>query len=180
MTNKHLKSLILSGLMIALGILLPFLTGSNPALGSVFLLMHIPALLTGLILGPWYGLTVGLITPILRSVLLTTPPLYPIATTMMFELAAYGFFIGLLHKFLPKKDALVFVSLVIAMLLGRATWGLAANVFYKDAGVPFNLDVFLTTSFVKGLPGMAIQLIMIPALYIGLTKRGVLDAFKDN
>lgn len=180
MINKQLKHLILSGLMIALGILLPFLTGSNQALGSVFLLMHIPTLLTGLILGPIYGLVVGAITPILRSVLISMPPMYPIAVTMMFELAAYGFFIGLVNKIIPKKDYLVYVSLIVAMLMGRLFWGLGANIFYKDAGVPFNFDIFLTTSFVKGLPGMAIQIVLIPILFIGLRKRGVLDAFTND
>ncbi|MCD8568239.1 MAG: ECF transporter S component [Geovibrio sp.] len=90
MQKSPLLPLVLSSLMIALGIVLPFLTASNPALGSVFLLMHIPALFTGLILGPKYGLLVGLVTPLLRSVLVSMPPLYPQAEPSINHLPITG------------------------------------------------------------------------------------------
>lgn len=177
MQKRPLYPLVLSSLMIALGIVLPFLTGSNPQLGSIFLLMHIPALLTGLILGPRYGLMVGLVTPLLRSLLVQAPPLYPIALTMTFELGAYGFFIGLAKKYLPKQDLYVILSLIISMLLGRAVWGLAAAVFYPLAGFNFSLDIFIKAAFVTGLPGIGIQLVVVPLLYFSLKKTHVLEAF---
>lgn len=177
MQKNPIYPLVLSSLMIALGIVLPFLTGSNPQLGSIFLLMHIPALLTGLILGPRYGLLVGLITPVLRSLLVSAPPLYPIALTMTFELGAYGFFIGFAKKYLPKKDLYFVLSLVISMILGRAVWGLAAAVFYPLAGFNFSLSIFVKAAFITGLPGIGIQLIVIPVLYFSLKKTHVLDAF---
>ena len=176
MNKSPLFPLILSSLMIAAGIVLPFLTASNPALGSVFLLMHIPALLTGLILGPKYGLTVCVVTPLLRSILVGMPPLFPQAVVMSFEIGAYGLVAGLGVQMLPKKDVFAVLSLIIALLLGRAVWGVGAAIFYPLAGLNFSLDIFIKAAFITGLPGIAIQLILIPLLYLSLKKTHVLDA----
>ena len=46
------KKLTLSALFLALGLVLPFLTGQIPTIGSMLLPMHIPVLLCGLICGP--------------------------------------------------------------------------------------------------------------------------------
>ncbi len=176
----ELKKIIMAASFIALGLILPFLTGNNVRLGSAFSLMHIPALLAGLILGWKYGLVVGLVTPILRSVTIGTPPLFPIALTMMFELAAYGFFIGLFYKLLPKKDVNVQISLILAMLAGRAVWGLSAWIFYPQAGFDFSLQIFLTTAFVTLLPAIVIQLVLIPILFIYLRNTGALQIFDEH
>ena len=174
--NRSLKHVILASLFIALGIVLPFLTGSNQQLGSVFLLMHIPVLMAGLVLGFKYGILVGLITPILRSVLVGTPPLFPFAVTMMFELAAYGTFIGLAYKMLPKHPAFVYLSLFISLLLGRVVWGVAAYIIYPLAGMTFTLDKFITAGFVTSLPGLAIQIILVPLLFIYLKRTRILES----
>ena len=170
-----IKDITLASMFIALGIVLPLLTGSNPELGSMFLLMHIPVLIAGLVLGGTYGLLVGMITPILRSVLVGMPPLFPVALAMMFELGAYGFFIGFSSKLLPKKSAFVYVSLLIALLLGRGVWGAAAAIFYPLAGFGFTFDKFLTAAFVTGLPGIAIQVVVVPLVYIYLQRTRLLD-----
>ncbi len=179
-SSRLLHPFIVSSLMIALGIVLPFLTASSPELGSIFLLMHIPVLLSGLILGGKYGLIIGMITPLLRSVLLTTPPLYPIAMVMAFELSAYGFFIGWIHQRLSDKPLHVFIALITSMVIGRMFWGLGASILYPLAGLNFGFNIFLLTAFVKGLPGMAIQLVIIPTLYLSLKRTGIFDSFKHS
>lgn len=177
--NKNpIKEIVLASLLIAMGIVLPFLTGSNPQLGGVFLLMHIPAFIAGLVLGAKYGLLVGLITPILRSLTVSMPPLFPQALAMMFELGAYGFFIGLSYRILPKKPLFVYVSLIIALLIGRGVWGIAASIFYPMAGISFTLDKFIAAAFVTGLPGIAIQVILVPLVFIYLQRTGVLENLK--
>src|SRR5690554_5395346 len=98
MKKSQLKKIILASMFVGIGIILPFLTGNNQQLGNMFSLMHIPVLLAGLVLGFQYGLIVGLITPILRSLLIGMPPMMPIALSMMFELGAYGLFTGLFYK----------------------------------------------------------------------------------
>ena len=101
--NKVIFKISFSSICIALGIILPFLTGQIPEIGSMLLPMHIPVLICGFICGWKYGLLVGLITPLLRSVSFGMPPIYPTAIAMSFELAAYGFISGLLFKIVNKK-----------------------------------------------------------------------------
>src|SRR5690554_7360836 len=98
---NNVKKLVLTGLFIALGFVLPFLTLQNPTLGNILLLMHIPILLCGFICGWQYGLAAGLVLPVFRSFTLGMPPMFPVAVVMSFELAAYGLFTGLLYKYLP-------------------------------------------------------------------------------
>jgi thiamine transporter ThiT len=162
--------MILASLMLALGIVLPFITGNVAFLGSRFLPMHLPVLLCGILCGKKYGLIVGLMTPLLRSVLVGMPPLFPIAVVMSLELAAYGFFIGLIYSFLPKKLLYLVVSLVSAMILGRIVWGVSAYIIYPLAGMPFTLDLFLAGAFINAVPGIIFQLIFIPAFLQSLIR----------
>ncbi|MCL2513188.1 MAG: ECF transporter S component [Oscillospiraceae bacterium] len=164
---------VLSGLFLALCIVLPFITVNAPQLGSILLLMHIPVLLCGFVCGAPYGLAVGFIAPLLRSLLFQGPPMVPpMAPVMAFELAAYGFFCGLLYKLIKiKKPYNIYISLPASMLIGRAVWGVAmyfaANVFagFKDA---FTLTAFIAGAFGTALPGIIIQLAIIPFLVVAL------------
>ena len=88
------KSLTLSAMLLALALVLPFLTGQIPEIGSMLLPMHIPVLLCGFLCGWQWGLIVGFIAPLLRSVLFGMPPMVNVAIPMAFELAAYGAFAG--------------------------------------------------------------------------------------
>ena len=170
----EIKKIILASFFIALGIVLPFLTGNVSFLGARFLPMHIPVLFAGIILGWKYGLLVGLITPLLRAITVGIPPLFPIATVMAFELATYGFLIGMIYSLLPKKVIYVFVSLILAMIGGRIVWGLAAFLIYPLAGFNFTFDLFIAGAFVNAIPGIILQLFLIPALYIGLMKADII------
>lgn len=180
MKNKELKKIILASIFIAFGIILPFLTGNNQELGNMLSLMHIPVLLAGVLLGFKYGLIVGLITPILRSLIIGMPPMLPIALSMMFELAGYGFFIGLFYMLLPKKEINIQISLILAMLLGRVFWGIAAFIFYPMAGWNFSFKMFLNAGFVTSLPGIVLQLILIPILLVHLKNAGVIERINEN
>lgn len=173
--NNELKKMILASLFVALGIVLPFLTGGSQELGNMFSLMHIPILLAGFILDYKYGFIVGLLTPILRSVLIGSPPLMPIALSMMFELATYGLITGVMYKILPKKDINILFSLAIAMIIGRIVWGAAATIFYGIAGWEFTFKTFITAGFITAAPGIAIQLVLIPLLYTRLKETGLLE-----
>ncbi|MDO4562574.1 MAG: ECF transporter S component [Clostridia bacterium] len=163
------RRLVLSGLFLALGMLLPFLTAQNRELGNMLLPMHIPVLLCGFLCGSYHGAAVGAICPLLRSVWLSMPPLFPNAICMAFELAAYGLCAGLVYSFLAKRmdDKKIFpalFALIAAMLAGRFVWGAAAAVFYPMAGLPIGVDVFLTSAFISGAAGILIQIIIIPPI----------------
>ena len=97
MVRASTRQVVLAGLFVALGLIMPFLTAQVPALGARFLPMHLPVLLAGLVIGGPLGLLVGLVTPLLRSVLFGMPPMFPTAVAMAFELA-HSLFIGLVYK----------------------------------------------------------------------------------
>ena len=90
--QTNLRNLCLSAMFLALAFVLPFLTGQIPEIGNMLCPMHIPVLLCGFVCGSPWGFAVGLIAPILRSVTIGAPTLFPRAVAMAFELAAYGFF----------------------------------------------------------------------------------------
>ena len=104
MEKNRIKSyrLVLAALFLALGMILPFFTAQIPEIGSMLLPMHIPVLVCGFVCGWKYGLIVGLLTPLLRSMTFSMPPLFPSATAMAFEMAAYGAICGLMYERLPR------------------------------------------------------------------------------
>lgn len=167
---KSLRNLVLAGLFLALGLLLPFLTGQIPQIGNMLLPMHIPVLLCGYFCGWQYGLAVGAMTPLLRSALLGMPPLFPIATAMAFELAVYGLMTGLLYKRFPKKAGYTYAVLLISMIAGRVVWGAVSFVFYGFGDTAFTWEMFMGGAILKALPGIALQLILIPILVMALNK----------
>lgn len=169
--NPTLKKLTLSALFLALGYVLPFLTGQIPQIGSMLLPMHIPVFLCGLICGPFYGLAVGFAVPITRSLLFGMPLLFPNAVAMAFELAAYGFFAGFL--FFRARWQCVFSlyrCLVLAMLAGRAVWGIVQTVLLGFSEDPFTLTAFLSGAFLNAIPGILLQLLLIPSIMLALDR----------
>lgn len=174
---KQTKKLVLSALFIAIGIILPFFTGQIPQIGNMLCPMHIPILLCGFLCGWQYGLAVGFVTPLLRSVLFGMPPMMPTAVGMAFELAAYGVVTALLYRRLPKKNLYLYVSLIGAMIAGRVVWGLVSIVLYGVVGKNFSLQIFLASGFINAIPGIILQIVLIPAIMIALKKAGVLNAY---
>ena len=160
--------MILAALFLALAYVMPFLTGQIPEIGSMLCPMHIPVLLCGFICGwPW-GLTVGLVAPLLRSLILGMPPLFPVAVCMTFELAAYGAVAGLMHKLLPRKKPYIYCSLLTAMIVGRLVWGAAMFVCVGMSGGSFTLSAFLAGAITNAVPGIIVQIVLIPLLVMVL------------
>ncbi|HHU29274.1 MAG: ECF transporter S component [Bacillota bacterium] len=165
MTNtEKVKKPVLAGFFIALGLLLPFLTGQLQSLGNALLPMHIPVLIAGFILGAPSGLIIGFILPVLRSALFGMPPIFPVAVSMSFELAAYGFFTGLFHRLLPKRRLSIYISLIASMIIGRIVWGTVRWILLHLAEVPLTWEFFVTEAFVKAVPGIILQIILIPII----------------
>lgn len=162
--NKSLLKLILSALFLALAFVMPFLTGQIPEIGSMLCPMHIPVLLCGFVCGwPW-GFAIGLIAPLLRSFTLGMPPLFPTAVCMAAELAAYGLVSGLMYKFMPKNKIRIYCSLLTAMLAGRIVWGTAMYICMGINGGSFTFAAFAAGAFTNAIPGIIIQIILIPLL----------------
>ena len=162
--NKNLYKLVFSALFLALAWVLPFITGQVPEIGSMLCPMHIPVLLCGFLCGWQWGMTVGFIAPLFRSLTLGMPPLFPVAICMAFELAVYGALTGLLHKIFPKKKLYVYVSLFSAMVAGRLVWGAATYIFMGIKGNAFTLNAFLAGAVFNAIPGIILQLVLIPVI----------------
>ena len=170
MQNKGLKRLVLSALFLALALVLPFLTGQIPEVGSMLCPMHIPALLCGFFCGwPW-GLAVGAIAPVLRSLLFGMPPMFPTAICMSLELAAYGAVAGWLYAKLPRKKSSVYVALLSAMVVGRLVWGAARFVCTGLDVSSFGISAFWAGAVTTAIPGIIVQIVLIPLLVIALEK----------
>lgn len=173
-TREKTYKLVLTALFLALCLVLPFVTGGIPTIGNMLLPMHIPVLLCGLLCGWQYGLVIGFVAPLLRSVLFGMPPIYPVALAMAFELAAYGLIIGLVYTALHKRGlAGLYGSLLVAMVGGRLVWGVAEVVLLGMAGNAFTLQAFLSGALLTAVPGIVLQLVLIPAVMVALDRTGV-------
>ena len=153
----NLKKLTLSAFFLALGMVLPFLTGQIPQIGSMLLPMHFPAFLCGMICGWQYGAIIGFIMPLLRFALFNMPPIFPTGIAMAFELATYGAISGLLLKKDVTNIKKIYFALIIAMIVGRIFWGIVSYILTQ-----INLEIFITSGFISAIPGIIIQLLTIP------------------
>ena len=170
MQGKNLKKMVLAALFLALALVLPFLTGQIPEVGSMLCPMHIPVLLCGFFCGwPW-GIAVGLIAPVLRSVTFGMPPMFPVAICMSFELATYGAVSGWLYAKLPKKKLSIYGALLCAMILGRLVWGAARFICTGLDASAFGIAAFWSGAVTTAIPGIIVQIILIPLLVMALEK----------
>lgn len=165
------RRLTFSALMLALAFVLPFFTGQIPQIGAMLCPMHLPVLLCGFVCGwPW-GLAVGAAAPLLRSLTLGMPPLFPTALCMSFELAAYGAAAGLLMRRLPQRRGSLYAALLLTMVFGRLVWGAVRWLCVGLGADAFGMAAFWAAAVTNALPGIALQLVLIPPLVTLLEQR---------
>lgn len=177
--NNGIIKLVLSGLFLAIAYVLPFLTGQIPTVGNMLCPMHIPVLLCGFICGWQYGGAVGFIAPLLRSLTLGAPLLFPSAVCMSLELCAYGITVGFLYMLLPKKIPFIYISLITAMISGRLIWGGAMLLCLTAGGSGFGLSAFVAGAFTNAIPGIILQILLIPAIIMLIRRSNILSS-KDT
>ena len=165
---SRIKKLVLTAVCSALCVIVPMAFHAIPNAGQVFLPMHIPVLLCGMLCSWPYGLACGLIGPALSS-LITGMPLPAVLPGMLVECAVYGCASGVLLRYIRtgKLYADLYLSLVPAMLLGRVISGIVKGLILTPG---LSLSAWATASFVTALPGIAIQLVLVPALLLGLER----------
>lgn len=167
MKNKLLiQKTALAAMFIALSFVLPFFTMQIEKIGDMLCPMHIPVILCGFICGAPWGLLVGIVSPILRSLVMTMPVMFPTAIGMAFELGTYGLMAGLLYNALPKKKQYIYVSLIGAMITGRIVWGIARIVMFGFDFTKFGWSAFWAGAVVNAIPGIIIQIVLIPVIVI--------------
>lgn len=191
--NRRFTTWMITGtaLLLALGVMLPLVFHAFPLGGRIFLPMHIPAFIAGLVLGPVSGLIVGAGSPVLSALVTGRPPVYYMVP-MVFELATYGVVAGLLRPALerafrrrsrgttPKAAATspgrparspgsywtpcLVISLIVAMIAGRIVW-LGVVVWLAPViGISARTVAVAIGAIGAGWIGMAIQIALIPPI----------------
>jgi thiamine transporter ThiT len=169
-------------MLIASAVLLPMAFHSIVGAGGILLPMHIPVLLAGLVCGWKFGLIAGLIAPIISHMITGMPAPFMIGI-MTVELAVYGLVAGIMSEFVRTRRASVdlYISLIVAMLVGRVVAGLVLTQFFFDGmppfitgGEPFSFSLWISMFFVTALPGIAIQLCFIPSVVMALEREKVI------
>ena len=181
MKKFELKRMIISALLLALALVLPFLTGQIKQIGNMLLPMHLPVFLCSFICGPWYGLSVGVVAPLLRSALFGMPHLYPNAVAMAFELAAYGFFADFIYRRMGAKGLrALYTALLGSMVLGRVVWGVAEVVLLGLGGKTFTFGAFVAGALTSAVLGIALQLVLIPTIMTALQRARVVPLEREK
>lgn len=173
MTATQIRRMTYAAIYLAIALVLPFVTGQIPEIGAMLSPMHIPVLLCGFLCGWRWGLAVGFIAPLLRSVLFGMPPLFPGAVAMAFELAVYGSMSGLLYNLLPRGKKSIYVTLILSMIAGRLVWGAARVVLAGLSNSSFTWAMFLAGAVTNAIPGIVLHLVLIPVLVIAMERAGL-------
>lgn len=159
---------VLSGFLVCLGLLLPFVTAHAFGVpGNIFLPMHIPVFLIGLLCGPMYGAIGGILIPVLSCIFTGMPPLFPMLPIMAGELSTYGLVSGLLYR---KIKMPLYPSMLISMLCGRVVYGLIFQALLLANNGTLRAGSVIG-AFIDGIPGIAIQLILVPVIISAVNKQ---------
>ena len=174
MKLSPVKKMVFTAVCAALCVVLPIAFHTIPNAGSIFLPMHIPVLLCGLVCGWPYGLVTGLLGPLLSSLITGMPPA-AMLPSMMVECGVYGLVTGLMMRYVRTGHAVadLYISMAAAMILGRVVAGFAKALIFAPGTAPF---AWVTTSLVSGIPGIVIQLVLMPLVVFALTRARLIPA----
>jgi riboflavin transporter FmnP len=173
----HLKTLTVSAMMLALALLLPFLTGQIPSIGKMLSPMHLPVLLCGMLCGPIFGFAVGLVAAPIRFILFGMPQM-PNVLYMTGELAMYGLLSGIFTRILPKRKLSLYISLILSMIGGRIAYAFIFISINLSGAKTIEALIFpiISTTVLTAWPGMILQLLIIPTLLIVLNKANLIPS----
>lgn len=160
----NIKKIVYTSFFIALGIVFPmfFHLVGGPGLGRVLLPMHLPVLIGGAFLGPFAGLIIGILAPVLSSLFTGMPPVIPMLPIMIGELGIYGLVMG---YFFFRIKMNVYISLVFTMLAGRVMASIVVMGLVFGFGfsqLPANPFLYIYGTITAGLPGIIGQLLIVP------------------
>jgi len=159
--RNHVRNLVIAGLLLALGLIIPYIFHSSGIAGNIFLPMHIPVLIGGFLLPAQFALLLGVLTPLINSLITGMPNLFPIGIVMAFELATYGALASILYFRLKFPTV---IALILSMLAGRIMAGLVVFILAIFFAIPLEPITYVITAITTGIPGIVIQLILIPVL----------------
>ena len=181
MNRNKLKRMVITAVLLAIGIVLPFLIGQVRILGKALSPLHIPVLICGLTCGWSWGAALGIVLPILRGAMFGMPPLFPTGVCMAVELGVYGLLTGLLYPVLRKgvrsaklgQLPALLAAMLIAMVAGRLAGGAMQAVVLGLSGKGYTFEAFVASYFVGTSIGAVLHLIIVPAVVISLERAGL-------
>ncbi|MEA3297809.1 MAG: ECF transporter S component [candidate division Zixibacteria bacterium] len=158
-----------TALYLALAILLPIGFHSTGIGGRIFLPMHIPVLLAGFLVGPFSGVVVGILSPLMSYLLTGMPPTYAVPL-MSLELPIYGLVAGLAYR---KLQLNIYIALIAALIVGRLMFGAGLLVLGLFMELPYTAAAFFSAggAIVSGLPGIVVQIVLIPIIVAAIRRR---------
>jgi riboflavin transporter FmnP len=161
------KKLVTASMLLAIGVIIPSIFHLTGLPGQMLLPMHIPVLIGGFLLPPSLAILLGMLTPLLNSVITGMPVLFPIAIIMIFELGAYALVASLLYRVLKVPSLL---ALIISMVVGRIIAGVTIFVLSAFFTLPLDPVLFVRGAVIAGFPGIIIQIILVPSLVYAIVK----------
>lgn len=169
----YTKKAVYTSASIALCVVLPMVFHAIPNAGNIWLPMHIPVFLCGLLCGWKFGLLCGAAGPFISSILTQMPPISTLPS-MILELSAYGLISGLAAKKIHTGKTIVdiTIALIISMIFGRIIYGIMNSLVFHAGNYSF--QVWVTSSFITALPGIILELIIIPAIILALEKASMI------
>ena len=165
--NTFLYRLLITAVLLAIGMVLPFLTGQMQTIGQLISPLHIPVFICGLTCGWSWGAALGFILPIFRGLIFGMPPFPAVGLPMAFEMLVYGLVTGLLYPRLRKvlqnqHIVAMLISMLAAMILGRCAGGATRAVMMGIQGNSYSFAAFFASYFTGTVAGAVIHLFVCP------------------
>ena len=166
------QNLTRSGLFIALGVLFPIVFHAV-GMGSIFLPMFWPVAISAFFLPIPHALAVGVLTPILSTMVTGMPP-PPTLYKMIFELAFLAGFTSLLYH---KTRYGIFWLILGGVFMAEVAALISAAAIAPILGLP--PEFYAVASLLKSVPGMILILVLIP-LILKKIKNEILFGLRDR
>jgi len=158
--------MVISAVMAALALVLP-VAFHVVGLGSKFLPMLLPLLVNAFLVEWRWAVGTAAAVPWISALATGMPPLYPpVAAAMSVECAVMAAVAALIYR---RGRRSVWAALIPAVLAGRLT-SFAMTFFLAQVfGLP--AAVASVARLLEGLPGVALQLVLVPLLLRALAAR---------
>jgi len=149
---------------------LGIVSGAGKAPGVAFSPMHLPIIIVGFLAGPYAGAISGLLGPVAAHYLSGMPNAMQLPF-MMIELAGYGLSAGLLRSIrLP-----LVAKTLVALIAGRLFRMIACIIAFYLLGNEKMRPLGIWMSIPRVLPGIVLQLVLIPLIVFRVENRGKAD-----
>jgi len=171
-TKVAVKTMVAVALVVLAVALPQIVHACAGAVGGIMLMpMYLPVLLAGCLLGTWWGLAVGITSPvvsfILTSIISNPMPALARLPFMIVELAVFAVIAGLFSNKIAKNKWLAFPAVLLAQIFGRVMFVALAFIFQNVSGISGSV---VLSQIQTGLVGISIQAIVVPFIIIALSK----------